>query len=1341
MRTPDHPSTLSRTAQFSRALLAVSTLVGPLLITGCPPSGPSATVQPDVRERKAVFWGGWAEPVTPSKTLPIDATTAWAWTPKTPTLMVVTARGNTIETVPLNEQERVSQVLRPCEAPRALVLTEWQGQIGRQSVHLLDSHGKLLADAAISKMIPTTPLELSVTPDRHSCRVLISLLPRPAAMQPRIPTYILLDVSTSQLIPPPPPIADSRLIQFTSQGIEHLWCLYKSSRGTSNVLVHGDQAGHWISHPVPIPSPDLRDFLQLETTSRPGTLWLLFRRPARSLSPTLSSLYFSRLYVLRWSSNSYEITQPLGPRPFLQIFLVADTAWALTATPPQSLKTLNSQPAYHSDTLPALLGAVDAAAPKDAALVPVGGPVALERPPHTWIAFSKDGRRVVLQTGSFLRRWRVEKGVLSACGPEFLAHHVDADLFLSRDATFLWLSDRNRTSVWHFATDWNSGALSEQDNPRDFASVGTLLAITGDGTVGAYSTFRNRLHKGRNWIALKYNTGSMIPRSGFEAPPLFLDSVFETDSHGKLLLPTYEGSPPQAADPYVAFTLVRPSLEAYSSSDALTPDAGRHGLLSTKYGEALRLGTPEDFDYTLVVGGVKFLFSSERITASRDPLPTDEASLAVRWHDRSAAGPNGLPTVLRDHFRVEVYRHNELIAYAAPALGETYSGRSALQLLGSPVDWNGSLRLDIVYSLSGDRFRPEFRATLPNVEFSRPRAFSRLERSVLAVVSLNLVVIVLFVGRRTILRRWLPTAGTLLVLAGAWAQQLPLAMNQLRTAALRLQLDPALLTAVLGLEVIVVAALAIRRADTFYKVAEVWPFDSWLPALASAVPAVRERVLAPYFNAVRAQLQIERHDANDEIYVPLPCRVTRGLARDTSEIVADAVSQLQAILEDREGAIVLLEAPGGRGKSALLRRLVEASVDAHEEAVVPANPTTTLRIPIVCDLRGKPMLEQVLQDGDSSPQSGFIASSQLRELLLQAGACLFVVDGLSEQPVDVQTLKKMINSPLGRKNGFLFASRPNDEVRRAISGAQRHAVVEPLGLDRDTIDTFVTAYEKDPARRSARRDAVERTARLHDGTYVPIVARLTIKFGTHGSRGVDDIYYRTLEGLLEKGRSKIDRDRLIELAIDYCVNSYWKSDRPRRTLEFRNALPEDKELLRTLLGAGLIVPSPGSDPGSPLRVRFFHDSMQSYLAARGLARSDDRRKMVFGAAGDPRFGKDRELFAMCLEVFHPKDDLARDLTADLESWVDELGRYLSQADVLCGVPEDIAGILEASIRPDVSASELLRRAIALCQSAADDDVAVKRLGPLYQAMAERVWAVRHASDTNESEGGALGSLA
>ncbi|MFY0578318.1 hypothetical protein ACN28S_32015 [Cystobacter fuscus] len=155
-------------------------------------------------------------------------------------------------------------------------------------------------------------------------------------------------------------------------------------------------------------------------------------------------------------------------------------------------------------------------------------------------------------------------------------------------------------------------------------------------------------------------------------------------------------------------------------------------------------------------------------------------------------------------------------------------------------------------------------------------------------------------------------------------------------------------------------------------------------------------------------------------------------------------------------------------------------------------------------------------------------------------------------------------------------------------------------------------------------------------------------------------------------------------AGEFCLRTYWING--IRSLRYRNA-PE-QERMQKLLQAGILVPDDVNPRTGqlPSQVRFFHDSMQSYLTARGLflrEHAADAWDILWRTAADPLFtsaqsefssGAGSELFQMCLQVFGPEEKLRRELTRQLLEWALLYDDMLTKRAILDALPEEAAAL-------------------------------------------------------------------
>jgi hypothetical protein len=162
----------------------------------------------------------------------------------------------------------------------------------------------------------------------------------------------------------------------------------------------------------------------------------------------------------------------------------------------------------------------------------------------------------------------------------------------------------------------------------------------------------------------------------------------------------------------------------------------------------------------------------------------------------------------------------------------------------------------------------------------------------------------------------------------------------------------------------------------------------------------------------------------------------------------------------------------------------------------------------------------------------------------------------------------------------------------------------------------------------------------------------------------------------------------------------------------------------------------------PKEVWFFHDSMQSYLTAYGLAAEDrqgyqqlpplgdnrpwDRSRVLLWAAANGNFARAQsdivlaggtELFQMCLATFMPRQGLRRWLCDELVRWAEDHRENLRRDDVLKAVPRSLVDQVKSTRGP----AKVLGRAARICFDADEAQDSVERLGLLYAGIATLVY--------------------
>jgi hypothetical protein len=588
--------------------------------------------------------------------------------------------------------------------------------------------------------------------------------------------------------------------------------------------------------------------------------------------------------------------------------------------------------------------------------------------------------------------------------------------------------------------------------------------------------------------------------------------------------------------------------------------------------------------------------------------------------------------------------------------------------------------------------------------------------------------------------RWLP--GAIVFASGGGGLLFPATLKALTV-------EPTLFAAFLFAESALFIAVGLFQPVVFWAIARSAPIDSVIP-LAMQLRHLRRLHLRHHIARTRSRIRTLRAGAYGEQYISLPATVETPSANERLEI--DPVAYLLALIREgahmsdgeageRLAAHVLLLAGGGVGKSALLREVVWQALEAFEK-------DPSLPIPVYCEFlepadgdagQGAKTLEEA---AEAALVPYLASNTALRAQLLAGHYCLFLDDLQNALSLKPEALLKFVRGD-GRYTPLIVASRPTERFESAIAQSEPWIVVEPQRLEdrnekEDTLSRFVRAYS--PSSGGELPEAVKAFSHnAQDNTYLPILVRMTLVAlekipaeKLHGG-GVAAIYDNAFTRLLEKSGAAQDASKLLAEAAKLCVEAYWQSG--NRSFACATATSERSKLLMELTRAGLMVPSEvGREqlPGTlPHEVRFFHDSMQSYLCARGLF-GEDKWDVFARAAGNPLFVErprtddpfgGSELFRMMLSVYAPLERV-RDILAELLSnWAETYGDTMSRDTVLKVLPGSIIDAVTEKVDPKFGGAEHLRIAVEYSMNTTPEAKAVDLLGFIFARLAPKYYSL------------------
>ena len=589
----------------------------------------------------------------------------------------------------------------------------------------------------------------------------------------------------------------------------------------------------------------------------------------------------------------------------------------------------------------------------------------------------------------------------------------------------------------------------------------------------------------------------------------------------------------------------------------------------------------------------------------------------------------------------------------------------------------------------------------PNVEFKVPLWELPWVRTVVAFLAVCLVSALAFAWKPKNFRfhRWLPfgviisaNALTFLDVIGVW-------------------IDATLFSVLVVASAIVVLLAGLFSSRVFRTLAQVEPFHLIAPHLLS--PRMRGKVFAPYAEQLREQIRLARGRANSEVYTAIPAKIDNNptVLNPAEEIVNSVVAP------PGQKTHILIEAPGGTGKSALLREVIDQSLTRFLDNV-------RLPLPVLCEGTGS--LEQMAQTAlGKYALAPKILASQLDE-----GHFFLVIDGPQESKIPLAEIRDWVRSERAENTVLLIASRPRDDVREAVQLADHSSLVTPERLTDDNLGAFEDAYIRETTSAPPPQkltDRVKEVCRGADGSYLPILVRLALLVASDEPHSIAQLYEKTFRLLL---RAQSSEASVLDEAGKLCVDTYWENG--QRSIVYDRASDQRFQLMKRLREAGVLVRSDGvlDSKDDPREVRFFHDSMQSYLTARGLLNGDsDWKKALSKAAGHPQFRESvqsesleqgSELFRMCLQVFGPENELQQALRSDLLLWASVHDKDLTRNDVERSLPEPVLAELNQPAAAELGAGAVLRLAVEQLTNSSDSKT-TQQLSGLYARIAEKVW--------------------
>jgi hypothetical protein len=529
-------------------------------------------------------------------------------------------------------------------------------------------------------------------------------------------------------------------------------------------------------------------------------------------------------------------------------------------------------------------------------------------------------------------------------------------------------------------------------------------------------------------------------------------------------------------------------------------------------------------------------------------------------------------------------------------------------------------------------------------------------------------------------------------------------------------------------ELAVLVGAGVVSPAVLRAISTVEPLNRIAMPVAFRLSKPRRRIFASYILSLRNQLRRDRQLASNERYLALPA-LMRTSSDETAELdIAPAKAIRDSVQGRQNRRHVLIVAHGGCGKSALIREVVERALDAFEKS------PTTVPLPIV--LTGSSSIETMIVSG----LDGVLPSSEWLPAQLHAGDFFIVLDGVSESGLPDNAVAEFINGRYRDSVYIVASSRPNKALASAFEGAASWLICEPQRLGDSSVDAFTRHYGG-----RALEPSVREWCRSPDDTYVPLLVRMALDSGAamDGDGSAATIFRNYVLRMFER-KFAGERNLLTEFesAAAWCVETYWKDGR-----RVRNYTGSGIE--RELLDAGILVALDNVYP--PKEVRFFHDSMQSFLTAVGLHSCDKQgystlakintgwgelpwnreRVMLRSAAhrlfcegaAEGRSGQS-ELYQMLVAVFSPRDELRDWLKECLKRLASKHADNLRRRDVMRAIPADIS----TNVGGPAGTREVLLAAIDVAYRADLENSSTAMLGAVFGNLAPVIYELETSPD-------------
>lgn len=410
------------------------------------------------------------------------------------------------------------------------------------------------------------------------------------------------------------------------------------------------------------------------------------------------------------------------------------------------------------------------------------------------------------------------------------------------------------------------------------------------------------------------------------------------------------------------------------------------------------------------------------------------------------------------------------------------------------------------------------------------------------------------------------------------------------TTSLKDYIDTGLLLIYLLISIPVLLAAGIVRPSFFKSIAGIAPFHLLAP-LVSVWPYFRKRYYAEYINNLAEKLGTEKmgrllvqgSSPVIENYTPVPALFfPKGSEQQMHmQPVAELIHYVDP--ENEACCHIIIVAPGGQGKSALLREFLGQYLQFFRN-----NPT--LPLPVYLNGSGREISD--IQELIKHQLGRFLLSEELFGQEMKGGRYFLIIDGLSEAIVKPGALANFVafQNEAGVHTPVIITTRPNKVIENEMRQSALWVEVRPQKLDDETVKAFEQAYLGDGKQLA---EHVRRICRSSNGEYLPILIKLAVIANKERIDDISALYQKAAEMLL-KSEERGDYIEVLDSIASLCGATYAQTGSREIWKTAGN-----KELIDMLASCGLLLPITNNDTlqVAPRTYRFFHDSIQTYFTA------------------------------------------------------------------------------------------------------------------------------------------------